>query len=110
MTYDNIQKSHKKTELNLLCEKCIFGKTTGGGQIDPPAFLRLTSGLLQYTLHVLDFLWFDIFDVKSIQNVTTFLRIFYVRYHFNALRFGTQLCFHLLFEYSHVFKNEKITV
>ena len=64
--------------------------------------VNLTSGLLQCTLHFLDFLWFDIFDVKRIQNVTSFLRIFYVRYHFKVLRFCTQLCFRLYFKYSHV--------
>ena len=62
----------------------------------------LTSGLLQCILYVLDFLWFEIFHVKRIQNVTSFLRTFYVRYHFQVLRFCIQLCFRLLFEYSHV--------
>ena len=32
--------------------------------------------LMKCTLHVLDFLWFDVVDVKRIQNVTSFLRTF----------------------------------
>ena len=52
---------------------------------------NLTSSLLQCTPHILDFLWFDIFDLKKIQNVSSFLRTFYVRYHFKILRFCTQL-------------------
>ena len=35
MTYDNI-KSHKKARFQSLSRKHIFGKTTGGGQIDHP--------------------------------------------------------------------------
>ena len=30
-----------KSRFHLVCRRCMFGKTTGGGQIDPPAFLRL---------------------------------------------------------------------
>ena len=69
--------------------------------------INLTSGLLQYALHILNFLWFDISDMIRIQNVTTFLRTFYVRYYFKVFRFCTQLCFHLYFEYSHVSRNWK---
>ena len=43
--------------------------------------VNVISGLLQCTLHGLNFLWFDFFDVKRIQNVTLFLRTFYVCYH-----------------------------
>ena len=53
--------------------------------------VNLTSGLLRFTMHILDFLWFDIFDLKRIQNVTSFLRAFYVRDHFKVLKFCTQL-------------------
>ena len=59
--------------------------------------VNLICGLLQCTLHVLDFLWFNIFDVKRIENVTSFLRTFNVPYRFKVLRFCTQLCFRLLF-------------
>ena len=38
---------------------------------------NLTSGLRQFTLHVLDFLEFNIFDIKRIQNMTSFLWIIY---------------------------------
>ena len=38
----NNMKSHKKPRLKPLFRKYSFGKTTGGGQIDPsPAFYRL---------------------------------------------------------------------
>ena len=43
MAYDNI-KSHKKTWLQTLTGKHMFEKTIGeGNQIEPPAFLGLTS-------------------------------------------------------------------
>ena len=38
VTYENIQ-SHKKAGLHLLSRKYMFGKTTGGGQIEPPLSL-----------------------------------------------------------------------
>ena len=41
ITYDNI-KSHKKSGLYLPSCKQNLGKTTGGSQIDQPAFLGLT--------------------------------------------------------------------
>ena len=44
--------------------------------------VNLTSGFLKCTLHISDFLCFDIFDVKKIQNLTSLLRTFYVSYHF----------------------------
>ena len=65
---------------------------------------NLISGLLQCTLHILDFLWFDIFNVKRIQNVTPFSRTFYVHFHFKVLWCCALLCFRLYFEYSHVFQ------
>ena len=47
--------------------------------------VNLTSTLLQCTLHILDYFWVDIFDIKRIQNVTSFLWTFYVAI---ILRFG----------------------
>ena len=38
--------------------------------------VNLTTELLQYKLNFLDFLWFHIFDVKRIQNGTSFLWTF----------------------------------
>ena len=70
--------------------------------------VNLTSDLLQCTLHALDFLWFDIFDVTRIQNMT--LRAFYERCNFKVLGFCTQLCFRLYFEYSMFPENEKIAI
>ena len=69
--------------------------------------VNLTSGLLQCILHVLDFPLFDIFNIKRIQNLTSFLWTFYVRYHFKVLRFCTHLCFPLYFKYSHVSRKWK---
>ena len=63
--------------------------------------------LMKCTLHVLDFLWFDIFDLKRIQNVTSFLRTFQVRYHFKVWGFCAQLCFRLLLKYNHVSRKWK---
>ena len=63
--------------------------------------------LMKCTLHILDYLWFGFFDVKRIQNVTSFLRTFYVPYPFKVLGFCTLLCFRLLLEYSHVSRKSK---
>ena len=65
-------------------------------------FCKFNLWLVSMYIAYLYFLFIDIFDVKKIQNVTSFLRTFYVPYHFKVLRFCTHLCFRLLFEYSHV--------
>ena len=60
---------------------------------------NLTSGLLQCILYILDFLWFDIFDAKRIQNVTSFLD-FLGALSFYGFEILPSVSFRLYFKYS----------
>ena len=64
-----------KNQLDQLDPTKIASDFTNKDDAHKHFLVNVISGLLQCTL------WFDFFDVKRIQNVTLFLRTFYVCYH-----------------------------
>ena len=64
-----------KNQLDQLDPTKIASDFTKKNDAHKHFLVNVISGLLQCTL------WFDFFDVKRIQNVTLFLRTFYVCYH-----------------------------
>ena len=74
-----------KNQLDHLDPTKIASDFTKKNDAHKHFLVNVISGLLQCTLHGLNFLWFDFFGVKRIQNVTLFLPTFYACCDFKIL-------------------------